>query len=198
MRLRNLFGGLGLMGLVTAQEVQATEPNDTGYENLTHGETLQALTKKVEEVTYQSFGEEIKQYDGAAIMLATNTCPSAEGEPINRNQEIIHLQLMDKYANAKVNALPIKFTWFDTCGRSGADLLGIPGLETHMYLDGKLIDVRLGGPIGADGIEPAVKNMTYWINYNLLGITEPGEENIVLLYQGGLKWKEYPRSVLKQ
>jgi len=183
--LRKTLGksiGAVVLGLSLAEDVQA---QDTGYLDLTHGETLQVLTKKVEKVSYQSFDEEIKKYDGAVIMLATNTCPSAEGEPINRNMEIVYLQLRDKFADAKVNNLPLKFTWFDTCGRSGADLLGITGLETHMYLDGQKIDVRVGGPLDITNAEANVKVMSAWINSNLLKrpyVSKKGDDKKILFY----------------
>lgn len=191
-----LVSTLGFADVHTARAADLTM--DTRYTNLTHGETLQSLAKKSEKVTYQSFDEKIKRYDGAVLMLATSTCPTAEAELLNRNQEIVHTQLIDKYADSNVNGLPIKFTWFDICGRSGATDLGIKGLETQMYLDGKLIDRAYGGPLDEETIKSRVKNMTYWINYNLLGITEPGAENIDLFYKGGKQLMEFPRRVLEQ
>ncbi len=199
MALRNTLLCTGLLGLLGAQEVQA---QDTGnaYDSLTHGETLQLLAKKSEKINYQQFNEKVSNYSGAVIMLATNTCPSKEGEPVNRNMELVYIGLVDKFANSKVKDLPIKFTWFDTCGRSMADLLGIPGLETHMYLNGKQIDVMKDGPISERGVQAFNTNMTLWIEYTLLGIKQPEDKDkdVVALYKGTSNLEAYPRSEIQK
>ncbi|MBI5798058.1 hypothetical protein HZA98_04105, partial [Candidatus Woesearchaeota archaeon] len=194
---KSLGKGLGalILGLGLAQEAQATEVGkDASYANLTRAETLQILAGKAERVYYQSFDKEVRNYNGAVLVLTTDLCSSGREEIIDRNMEFVYSQLIDKFADAKVNGLPIKFTWFNTCGRSGADLLGILGLETHMYLDGKKIDVRKGGPVNEEGIETAFQNMSIWVNYDLLNIKDLGDNNLVVLYKNGSQLKPYTLS----
>src|SRR3989338_1782763 len=198
--LRKTMLGLGLMGMLSS-EVYA---EDIEYASMSLGELTKYLQEKTVVLNDFNFKKEITDYDGAAIVLVYSTCPQTDNAAnINTNMNKVYLQLVDTFQSARVNSLPLKFTSFDGCkykGNNGKVIIGlnVRDTETHMYLDGQEVDRRVGGPIGADGIEPAIKNMAYWINYDLLGITEPGEENIVLLYQGGQKWNEYPRSVLKQ
>ena len=175
MALRNTLLSVGLLGLVSTQEVQAQDRGKP-YAKMTHGETLRVLVEKSEKVTYSTFDKEIKQFPGAVIMQATSTCPSAEKELLHRNQEIVYLQLLDKFAGARVNDLPLKFMWFDICGRSGWNLLGITGLETHMYLNGREIDRMVGGPTSLDWAREWYTFLSSeWIPTNL---THPNEEYV--------------------
>ncbi|MDP3728007.1 MAG: hypothetical protein Q8R18_00995 [bacterium] len=204
MGLRNTLIGAGLVGILGAQEVQAADAKDTGYATMSLGELTERVQEKTVVLNDFNFKKEVTDYDGAALVLFYSSCPQTENaDTINKNMDIVYLQLVDTFDDTKVNGLPLKFTSFDGCKYRGNNSKTILGLnvrdtETHMYLDGREIDRRRGGPIGVDGINPAIKNMTYWINYDLLRITEPGEENIVLLYQGGMEWNEFPRSILNK
>ena len=203
MGLRNTLLCTGLVSILGAQEVYAADGKDTGYAELSRPELNKRVQKRSTVLTENNFKKEIFDYDGAAIILFDSTCNNTENaDTIDRNMEIVYLGLIDKFEDAQVNQLPLKFAYMDGCKFKWNNAQTYIGLdvtttETHMYLDGKLIDRKIGGPISEEGVKPLTKDMTYWINYDLLAITEPGEENIVLLYQGNMKWKEYPRSVLR-
>jgi len=199
MKFRNLIGSLGLVGaLGFSPIVKAQDTADTDYMNLSEAEVQSEILRRAQRFRY----EDIKKLEGNedfdGVIIASSTCPKVIDGGERRN-EIVFLRLMDYFDGTKsINGDPLVFGYFDICGRSGYDLLGFDGLSFGMYLDGKRIDTLRGYPKNDDGIKSAKRDMTYWIEYNLMNKTEPGEENMVLLFNSLPKWKEVPRSKLME
>lgn len=174
--IRNLLEkGLGalVLGLGLAHEVQATElAKDTGspYTDLTHPRVHRNILEKSKPVNYDTWQKEIVNYDGATLVLFNSSCnQTSEADILERNMEIVYLRLIDKFEIVKVNGLPLKFGVYDQCGKSKSDLLGIMGgLQTNMYLNGKLIDALKGGPINEIGIKEWYDFLSQeWVPTNL-------------------------------
>ena len=199
--LRKTMMGLGLMGMLSS-EVYA---EDIEYASMSLGELTKYLQEKTVVLNDFNFKKEITDYDGAAIVLFYSSCNQTENaDNIDRNMEIVYLQLRDKFQSAEVNALPLKFTSFDGCkykGNNGKVIIGlnVRSTETHMYLDGQEVDRRVGGPTNENGVKASINNMGWWINYALLGIRqeEDKDRDIVLLYKGDSKLEEYPHSEIQ-
>ena len=143
--LRKTLGksiGAVVLGLSLAEDVQA---QDTG---LSPVQARKEVLDDAIRINYDTWQKEIIGYDGAVIVLFSSSCPAnVNSETINRNMDIVYIGLMDKFEGVQVNSLPLKFTAYNVCGRSKADLLGVNDSETHMYLDGKEIDRVRGGPL---------------------------------------------------
>lgn len=192
--MKNVLGLIGLLALsssANAQDFTTIPVQEPDYTQLSYGEAIQQLHHKVIKVTYESFESDIKQYWGAVILFTTTTCPHSDAEHLNRN--IAYLQLINEFSQSIVNGLPLKFAWFDICGRSGATQLGINGLETSMYLDGDEIDKIKGESSIEDTITNSFLAKKTWIESNLLGIPymENGEEKKVI-YNGTKKASTIP------
>ena len=199
-KIRNILAGSLASVLGLSMPAYAQTPEDTGYLDLSQAETFGLVHERAKSVSYDTWQKEILEYDGAAIILFNSNCNTTENaETIDRNLNIVYLQLMDKFEAAKVNNLPLKFAAYNVCGKSKADLLMVNGIKTRMYLDGKEIDRRVGGPTNENGIKASTNNMGWWINYALLGIRqeEDKDRDIILLYKGDSKLEEYPRSEIK-
>ena len=172
MALRNTLLCTGLLGLLGIQEVQA---QDTEYGDLSRGELNKLVQKKSVVLNDSNFKKEVLDYDGAAIILFDSTCNVTEhADTIDRNMEIVYLRLIDTFDEAKVNKFPLKFAYMDGCKFNGNNAQTYIGLhvtttETHMYLDGKEIDRRLGGPLDASKISNSITACTAWVDSNLLG-----------------------------
>src|SRR3989344_4013579 len=185
---------LGLVGLLALSSgVKAQDTADTDYMNLSEAEVQSEILKRAQRFRY----EDIKRLEGNedfdGVIIASSTCPKVIDGGERRN-EIVFLRLMDYFDGTKsIDGDSLVFGYFDICGKSGATDLGLIGLSFGMYLDGKRIDTLRGFPGTDDGIKPLKKNMTYWIEYNLMNKTEPGEENMVLLFNGTPKTTEVPR-----
>jgi len=164
--LRKTLGksiGAVVLGLSLAEDVQA---QDTG---LSPVQARKEVLDDAIRINYDTWQKEIIGYDGAVIVLFSSSCPAnVNSETINRNMDIVYIGLMDKFEGVQVNSLPLKFGFYDVCGRSKADLLGVTTTETHMYLDGQKIDVRVGGPLEVVSLEVSTRAMTDWISSNLL------------------------------
>jgi len=166
--------GTGLatvIGLANPQFATAETPKDTGYSDLTHAQAHRMVLDRATRVSYDTWEKEVLQYDGAVLVLFNSSCV-LEGNPenIERNKEIEISELADKYKDAKVNDLPIKFTNYDQCGKSKSELLGIEGgLQTRLYINGRLLDIRMGGPVDLEKVPNAIKAGSAWIDSNLLG-----------------------------
>ncbi len=154
------------------------------YETMTQAEIFELLSQRATRVTYRTFEDKVTDYEGGVLILFNSSCNRSEtAERIDRNMGIAYLQLMERFDDAEVNGLPLRFAFFDVCGQSRADQFdfGARGVETHMYLDGKQLDRKTGGPVGFEDIGPVFRNMAnYWIPLNL---TEPNED-YTGLYQG--------------
>ena len=190
--------GAVVLGLSLAEDVQA---QNTGYLDLSQAESFRLVHERAKSVSYDTWKPQVLDYDGAVLVLFNSNCNTTENaDTIDRNLNLVYLQLMDKFVAAKVNDLPLKFATFNVCGRSKADLLGVNDSETHMYLDGKEIDRVRGGPLTEKGINSVSRSMSYWIDYTLLGkrLPEDKDRDIILLYKGNFPWEEFPRSVLNQ
>ena len=206
MKIRNLLAGslASVLGLSMPQFAQAQTPEDTGiYADMSRAEINQELRQRTVYVNDKNFDREVLKYDGAVIILADSSCPAGENYAnISTNMQRVYLGLIDKFDDAKVNRLDLKFAFFDGCKYNGDGAQTAKALQmvsapnTYMYLDGKLIDTKTGGPTSDKGIEVSVQNMSTWINYDLLGIKDVGDENLVVLYKGGSQLKPYPSSEL--
>ncbi|MDP3728439.1 MAG: hypothetical protein Q8R18_03205 [bacterium] len=179
MGIRNTLIGAGLLGILGAQEVQAAGVEDTGnpYAELSRPALTKSLQEKAVVLTDRNYKTEVLDYDGAVLVLFDSTCTKTqEADNINRNMDIVYLGLIDKFDDIRVNGLPLKFASFDGCGFYGRDFfksLGVTTTETHMYLDGREIDKKTGGPLTEDDIGPVYRNMAnLWIPLNL---TEPND-----------------------
>jgi len=196
--MKKALGLVGLLALSSGAKAQDTA--DTDYMDLSESEVQSEILRRAQRFRY----EDIKRLEGNedfdGVIIASSTCPKeyVKGEDRRRN-EIVFLRLMDYFNGTRsVNGDPLVFGYFDICGRSGATELGFNGSSFGMYLDGRRIDTLKGFPGTDEGIRPLKKNMTYWIEYNLINKTEPGEEEIALLYNGTMKWTEVPRSKLME
>ncbi|MDP3728076.1 MAG: hypothetical protein Q8R18_01345, partial [bacterium] len=153
-----------------------------------------------------NFKKEVTDYDGAALVLFYSTCNQTQNaDTIDRNMEIVYLQLADKFDDVQVNGLPLKFTSFDGCKYRGNNSKTILGLnvrdtETHMYLDGREIDRMVGGPLNERGMKATETNMILWIEYTLLGIRQPEDKDkdVVALYKGDGTLEAYSRSEIQK
>ena len=194
--MKKALGLVGLLALSSGAKAQDTA--DTDYMNLSESEVQSEILRRAQRFRY----EDIKRLEGNedfdGVIIASSTCPKVIDGGERRN-EIVFLRLMDYFNGTKsINGDSLVFGYFDICGRSGATDLGLIGLSFGMYLDGKRIDTLRGFPGTDEGIKPLKKNMTYWIEYNLMNKTVPGEEEIALLYNGTMRWTEVPRSVLRE
>ncbi len=198
--LRRL-AGLGLFGVLSATSYGA----DTEYTEMSRPAITQVLRKESAVLDERNFQKEVLDYDGAVIVQFDSTCNKTQSaDDIDKNQDIVYLELIDKFEDAKVNNLPLKFAYFDGCG-TYAQLpngffaeIGVTTTETHMYLDGRKIDTMKGGPISEKGIKAFDTNMSLWIEYTLLGIKQPedNDKDVIALYRGTLDLESYPRSEL--
>ena len=199
MKFRNLIGGLGLVSVLGfSPNASAQDTEDTDYMNLSEAEVQSEILKRAQRFRY----EDIKRLEGNedfdGVIIASSTCPKVIDGGERRN-EIVFLRLMDYFDGTKsIDGDSLVFGYFDICGKSGATDLGLIGLSFGMYLDGRRIDTLRGSPGTDDGIKSLKRDMTYWIEYNLMNKTEPGEEEIALLYNGTMRWTEVPRSVLRE
>ncbi len=165
--LRKTMFGLGLMGMLSSD----ANGEDIDYTSLSHAESFRLVHEKAKSVSYDTWKKEVLEYDGAAIVFFNSSCNTTENaDNLDRNMGVVYLQLMDKFKTAKVNDLPLKFAAYDVCGKSKADLLMVNDIETRMYLDGREIDRRVGGPVDAEKISNSIKACTAWIESNILGI----------------------------
>ena len=186
--LRKTLGksiGAVVLGLSLAEDVQA---QNTGYLDLSQAESFRLVHERAKSVSYDTWKPQVLDYDGAVLVLFNSNCNTTENaDTIDRNLNLVYLQLMDKFVAAKVNDLPLKFATFNVCGRSKANLLGVNDSETHMYLDGQKIDVKVGGPVDAEKIPISVKTCSAWIDSNLLGkpYIKDGQEMRVV-YNGAM------------
>ncbi|MDP3728193.1 MAG: hypothetical protein Q8R18_01935 [bacterium] len=175
--IRKTILGLGLCGLLNGSAQATDVVKDTG---LSPAEARKAVLDDAIRVNYDTWKKEVVDYDGAVIVLFSSSCPAdVNTETTNRNMDIVYIGLMDKFEGVRVNSLPLKFGFYDVCGRSKADLLGVTTTETHMYLDGKEIDKRVGGPANVTSLEGNTKAMSDWVSSNLL--------NTPVLYKGEQK-----------
>ena len=196
--MKKALGLVGLLALSSGAKAQDTA--DTDYMDLSESEVQSEILRRAQRFRY----EDIKRLEGNedfdGVIIASSTCPKeyVRKEYRNRN-EIVFLRLMDYFDGTKsLNGDSLVFGYFDICGKSGATDLGFVGLSFGMYLDGRRIDT-LRGYLGTDDeIKSAKRDMTYWIEYNLMNKTVPGEENMVLLFNSLPKWKEVPRSKLME
>ena len=99
----------------------------------------------------------------------------------------------------------MKFAYFDGCyfyerPKGLFAQLGVTDLETHMYLDGRKIDVLRGGPRHDLGVLHFVNDMSLWIEYTLLGIRQPEDQNkdVVALFKGDAILEAYPISEIQR
>ncbi|MBI5797366.1 hypothetical protein HZA98_00495, partial [Candidatus Woesearchaeota archaeon] len=152
------------------------------------------------------FKSEVREYNGAVLVLFDSTCDGSQyGDNIERNMELVYLNLADKFMDAKVNGLPLKFATFDGCKYTGNNARalaenGVTTVETHMYLRGKEIDVMRGGPLDERGVSDFKNDMSLWIEYTLLGIKqiEDRDKDVVALFKGDFILEAYPRSEILQ
>jgi hypothetical protein len=164
-QFRNLVGSLGLMGVLSLPS--SVNGQEIDYNALTTPAITNLVEQRAENVTY-TFNQAINGYAGASIVLFGSTCYEFSVEQPNRNMEIVFLQLLDKFRDTKVGRYPIKFAWYDTCGRREAEELGVTTLETHMYLDGREIDILRGGPNDKSWIQQWFEFLgSEWIPTNL-------------------------------
>ena len=194
--MKKALGLVGLLALSSGAKAQDTA--DTDYMDLSESEVQSEILRRAQRFRY----EDIKRLEGNedfdGVIIASSTCHhNTDGR--NRRNEIVFLRLMDYFDGAKsLNGDSLVFGYFDICGRSGATDLGLIGLSFGMYLDGRRIDTLRGFPKSDDGIKSLKRDMTYWIEYNLMNKTVPGEENMVLLFNGTPKTTEVPRSRLME
>jgi len=170
-KLRTLLAAAGLgffIDTAMAQENTEVQPN--------RAEVRKQLFDTVERVDFDSWKNKILDYDGAAMVLFSSSCVIPEDEHIDRNMELVFIQLVNNFYNVRVSELPIRFFSYDSCGKSKADLLGVTTLETHMYLDGRRIDTRIGGPVDITKTEGNVKAMSAWIETQLLDKTRTSDD----------------------
>lgn len=199
-----LASSLGLVGLETAFAQDAV--TSSAYSQLERKDILELLRERTVWLNDSNFKREVLDYSGAALVLFNSTCNRTEfADRIDRNMEIVYLNLKDKFESSTVNGLPIKFSTFDGCkyvGNNAQTIFSrnIITTETHMYLNGREIDRRLGGPINEVGSKASFENMSLWIEYTLLGIkqAEDKDRDIVGLYKGGTQLKVYPSSEIKK
>ena len=206
--LRKLLGTglISVLGLSVAQFANAQSVADTEYAEMSRPAITQVLKKKTAVLTDLNFQREVVDYDGAVIVLFDSTCNrTQEADNIDKNMDIVYLGLIDQFSSARVNNLPLKFTYFDGCNfyerpNGLFAQLGITTTETHMYLDGRKIDVMRGGPISEKGVRAFDTNMSLWIEYTLLGIRQPEDRDrdIVALYKETMDLEVYPSSEIQK
>src|SRR3989338_774400 len=186
MGLRNTLLGTGLLGILGVQEVQAAE----NYNSLSWEEVNSLIRSRTEIMNYESVKDiQDQKIDWDGLILYSSTCPKGESTVnINRNMEIVFLQLMDTFAYMQMpDKDKIHFGYFNLCGeRRALEELDVTTIETHMYLDGKEIDRMRGGPTTERGMKATLNNMGLWIEYTLLGIREleDRDKDVVILYKG--------------
>ena len=167
-----LASGLGLAGLV--QDVQAADVvQDTGPHVPTHAEVRKNLYDHATRVSYDTWKPQVLDYDGAVVVLFNSSCnQTQQADDVDRNMELVFTGLANRFEDAKVNGLPLRFEVYDVCGKSKTEFLGIKGSwpQTHMYLDGKLIDAKIGGPKTEATIPNTIRASSAWIDSNLLAI----------------------------
>ena len=197
MALRNTLLSTGLLGLLSTGEAQAEDAKDTG---LTHAEVRKELYDKATRVSYDTWKQQVLDYDGAALVLFNSSCNQTEqADILDKNLEIVYIDLIDKFTDTDVSNLPLRFQVYDVCGKSKNESLGVDGPwpKTNMYLNGRLLDSKAGAPASEKGIVSTFQNMSTWIEYNLLNIKDPGDEGLVVLYKSGTQLKPYPKSEIK-
>ena len=171
--LRKLLG-TGLISVLGLSVPQFANAQDTGYAEMSRPAITQVLKKKATNLTDLNFQREVVDYDGAVMVLFDSTCNrTQEADNIDKNMDIVYLGLIDQFSSARVNNLPLKFTYFDGCNfyerpNGLFAQLGITTTETHMYLDGRKIDVLRGGPIHDYSISEWTQFLSeQWIPTNL-------------------------------
>ena len=199
--MKKVLGLVGLLALSSNANAQ-----DTGYSEMSRPAITQQLKKRAVVLDQNNFQREVLDYDGAVMVLFDSTSPAtANAEILNNNMDIVYLGLMDRFDSARVNRLDLKFAYFDGCNfyerpNGLFALLGVNDLETHMYLDGRKIDVMRGGPTNERGIQAFNINMPLWIEYTLLGIKQPEDQDkdVIALYKGTASLQAYPRSEIQR
>ena len=169
-KIRSLLAGSLATVLGFSIPAHAQAPEDTGVNRseYTMSEARREVLDRAVHVNYDNWQREVAQYDGAAIILFSTSCTQND---ITRNLDVVYLGLIDKFEDTKVNGLPLKFGFYDTCGKSKADLLTVgDSIQTNMYLDGKLVDTRIDGPDDPSKIPGNTQAMSDWISSNLLGV----------------------------
>ena len=188
--LRNLLGvGLAsVLGLSMPQFAQAQEPQDTRnlYVDMTRAEVNQTLRERTLYLNDKNFDKEVLDYDGAVMILLDSSCPASDNAAnISTNTQRVYLGLMDKFDDTTVNSLNLKFAFVDMCkynGDSAHIVLNVLApmvtdtIGTHMYLDGREIDVAKGGPGDPTKTEGNIKAMSAWIDSTLLGHTRTTDD----------------------
>jgi len=166
-KLRTLLAAAGLGFFIDTAMAQ----ENTASEEPTRAEVRKQLFSVAERVDYDSFGQKILKYPGAAFVLYDSSCnQTKQGEDLDRNGELVYLDSIKALKTAKVDNFPIKFTVYDICGKSKADLLGATGTKTeiHMYLQGERIDILGGAPTSLSSInEWSTFLIDEWIPTNL-------------------------------
>jgi len=204
MKFRNLIGSLGLVGALGFSPKVSAE--DTGYLDMSREEILGVLTQRAVVLNDSNFKHEVLDYDGDAIVLYNSSCNRTElADSVDRNMEIVYLQLIEKFKDTHVRELPLKFGVFDGCrfvGNNASTIIGleVTTLETHMYVDGREIDRMRGGPKNEIGLTNKLNDMILWIEYTLLGIRqlEDQDKDVVALYKGDGILEAYPRSEIQR
>jgi len=168
--LNGLLRVAGLAGLLQGTVKAGDKEGDTGINRsgYTFSQARKEMLDRAVHVNYDNWQREVANYDGAIIVLFSTGCIQND---IIRNMDLVYLGLIDQFENSEVNGEPLKFGFYDACGKSKADLLGVDdNLQTHMYLDGRLVDKRTDG-IDPTKIDGNVKAMSAWIDSTLLGNT---------------------------
>lgn len=174
MNIRSLLAGslATVLSFSTPQFAHAQEP-DTGINRSqeTSAQARKEVLDRALHVNYDNWQREVVNYDGAAIVLFSSSCPQDDATvAVDRNMDVVYLSLIDKFEEERVNGKPIKFAFYDMCGRSKAEFLGVKeGLQTSIYFKGKLIDTRVGGPTTPDTIPNSVRAESAWVDSNILG-----------------------------
>ena len=195
---------LGLVGLLALSS--GVKAQDTSYQEMSRPAITQQLKKRAIVLDQNNFQREVLDYDGAVMILFDSTCPAtADAEALNKNMDIVYLGLIDRFDNERVNGLDLKFAYFDGCGTYANPngffkRIGVNTTETHMYLDRRKIDVLRGGPRHDLGVLHFVNDMSLWIEYTLLGIRQPEDQNkdVVALFKGDAILEAYPRSEIQR
>ncbi|MDP3918707.1 MAG: hypothetical protein Q8Q35_02270 [Nanoarchaeota archaeon] len=150
--LKKLAMATGLVGLLSG-EVMADD--DTPFE---------ILKEKVVHLDDSNFDRNVKDYDGAALVLFYSSCSTKDVKTLNENQSIVYSQLSENFSGESVNRLPLKFFAVDACKydniETGKTLYeqDIKDVTTIMYLDGKEIDALVGGP-------ESIKWIPEWVGF---------------------------------
>ena len=168
--MKKVLGLVGLLALSSNANAQ-----DTGYSEMSRPAITQQLKKRAVVLDQNNFQREVLDYDGAVMVLFDSTCPATQTDDnLTKNMDLVYLGLMDRSDSARVNGLDLKFAYFDGCGtyaqlpRGFFSQIGVKGLETHMYLDGRKIDSRIGGPLDISKIDGNIKAMSAWIETQLM------------------------------